>query len=210
MAADPETKRTRAEQKARRPQEILDAAFEEFVARGFAATRVEDIASRVGVTKGTVYLYFPTKEVLFEETMRHTSAPLADLQAFIDTAEGTCRVRMHALLCLAYEKVADDRKTREQMRLAVAEGARFPGIIDRHYAEFVAPLINAIRMLLDEGIKSGEFRQGAASRQPDLVVGPLIHVIFWRLLFANRKAIDMTEYIDGHWDLIMNGLGARD
>lgn len=65
-----EKKTSRAERKARRPDEILAAAFEQFAAEGYAATRVEDIAARLGITKGTIYFYFPTKEVLFQETFR--------------------------------------------------------------------------------------------------------------------------------------------
>ncbi|WP_312620524.1 TetR/AcrR family transcriptional regulator, partial [Agrobacterium pusense] len=84
------TKLSRAEQKIQRPLQILDAAFEEFTKRGFTATRVEDIADRVGVTKGTVYVYFETKEALFAAMIEHVGRP------FQEAFE-------------AYERTSDDR-----------------------------------------------------------------------------------------------------
>lgn len=201
-----EKKTSRAEQKAKRPQEILEAAFEEFTVNGYAATRVEDVAARLGVTKGTVYLYFPTKDVLFEEMFRHMSTPFAHLLASVGTLEGSAADRLRALLLLAYKKIADDRKTRELLRLSLSEGTRFPDIVDRHHDEFIAPLIAAVRRLVEEGVASGEFREGAATRFPDVVASSILHVAVWRLMFADRKPIDGPAFIEAHFDLALNGL----
>lgn len=209
MMTKTEKKTSRAEQKARRPQEILEAAFEEFTIKGYAATRVEDVAARLGVTKGTVYLYFPTKDVLFEEMFRHMSTPFADLLASVGTLEGSTADQLRALLLLAYEKIADDRKTRELLRLSLSEGTRFPDIVDRHHDEFIAPLIAAVRTLVDEGVASGEFRAGAASKFPDVVASSILHVAVWRLMFADRKPIDGPAFIEAHFDLALNGLLPR-
>lgn len=85
-----EKKTSRAERKARRPDEILAAAFEQFAAEGYAATRVEDIAARLGITKGTIYFYFPTKEVLsrkrFATPRRHPRTFQPPSAAFVDPA----------------------------------------------------------------------------------------------------------------------------
>ncbi|MGF6175115.1 TetR/AcrR family transcriptional regulator [Ensifer sp. 4252] len=204
-----EKKASRAEQKAKRPQEILEAAFEEFTVNGYAATRVEDVAARLGVTKGTVYLYFPTKDVLFEEMFRHMSTPFAHLLASVSTLEGSAADRLRTLLLLAYEKIADDRKTRELLRLSLSEGTRFPDIVDRHHDEFIAPLIAAVRSLVEEGVASGEFREGAAARFPDVVASSILHVALWRLMFADRKPIDGPAFIEAHLDLALNGLLQR-
>ncbi|AWI59595.1 TetR/AcrR family transcriptional regulator [Sinorhizobium fredii] len=204
-----EKKTSRAEQKARRPQEILEAAFEEFTVKGYAATRVEDVAARLGVTKGTVYLYFPTKDVLFEEMFRHMSTPFTDLLASVGTLEGSAADQLRALLLLAYEKIADDRKTRELLRLSLSEGTRFPDIVDRHHDEFIAPLIAAVRTLVEEGVASGEFRDEAAAKFPDVVASSILHVAVWRLMFADRKQIDGPTFIEAHFDLALNGLLPR-
>lgn len=117
---------SRAEQKARRPQEILEAAFEEFLDKGFSATRVEDVALRLGITKGTVYLYFPSKEVLFEESIRQMSLPLSQLRASAETLEGSYAERLRQMIGMAYEMIAGDCKCSELLRLTVSEGTRFP------------------------------------------------------------------------------------
>lgn len=93
-----EVKITRAEQKARRPKQILDAAFEEFVERGYVATRVEDIAERVGVTKGTIYVYFETKEELFSAMINHISTPFEDILTSGRKLEGNCENRLRTLI----------------------------------------------------------------------------------------------------------------
>lgn len=202
-------KTSRAEQKARRPLEILESAFEEFTANGYAATRVEDVAARLGITKGTVYLYFPTKDALFEAMIRHMSTPFTDILASVDTLEGSYSDRLRALLLLAHEKIADDRKTRELLRLTLAEGARFPNIVDRHFDEFIAPLLGAVRSLVDQGVSAGEFRGGAAASVPDVVTSSVLHVAVMRLMFADRRPIDGTAFIAAHLDIVLNGLLQR-
>lgn len=202
-------KTSRAEQKARRPLEILESAFEEFTANGYAATRVEDVAARLGITKGTVYLYFPTKDALFEAMIRHMSTPFTDILASVDTLEGSYSDRLRALLLLAHEKIADDRKTRELLRLTLAEGARFPNIVDRHFDEFIAPLLGAVRSLVDQGVFAGEFRGGAAASVPDVVTSSVLHVAVMRLMFADRRPIDGTAFIAAHLDIVLNGLLQR-
>ncbi|RWM98763.1 MAG: TetR/AcrR family transcriptional regulator [Mesorhizobium sp.] len=204
-----EKKLSRAEQKARRPHEILDAAFEEFVEKGYAATRVEDVAARLGVTKGTVYLYFPTKEALFEATIGHVSAPFEDVRASIDALQGSHSDRLRQLLLLGYDKLSGDRKTRELLRLQLAEGSRFPNIIDRHYSEFIAPLLDAVRALIEQGVASGEFHQGAAASIPEVVISSAVHLTIWKLIFADRNPIDEATFIEAHIDLVLNGLLAR-
>jgi len=204
-----EKRPSRAEQKARRPQEILEAAFEEFIVKGYAATRVEDVAARLGVTKGTIYLYFPTKEVLFEEMFRHMSTPFKDVLDSVGGFKGTCADRLRALLLLAYEKIPNDRKTRELLRLTLSDGTRFPDIVDRHFDEFIAPLVAAVRALVDEGVSAGEFRRGAAANYPDVVASSILHVAVWRLMFADRRSIDGPAFMEAHYDLALNGLLQR-
>ena len=89
----------RARRKAERPAEILDAAFEEFVKNGYAATRLEDVAARANVTKGTIYFYFETKERVFDEMIRHKSrAFFPELGSYAETLEGSYTSRLHALV----------------------------------------------------------------------------------------------------------------
>ncbi|NKN35929.1 TetR/AcrR family transcriptional regulator [Agrobacterium sp. a22-2] len=198
-------KLTRAEQKALRPIQILDAAFEEFVANGYAATRVEDIADRIGVTKGTIYVYFPTKEDLFSAMINHISVPLEELLRDSGELKGTCAERLRALLLLFYEKVSDDRHTRELIRFVISEGSRFPQVIEAHHDELIDPLFGLTQSLLDEGIANGEFRNAPAALAP-VVAAPIIAMMVERLLLVRRRDHDLPSYIKAHLDLVMNGL----
>lgn len=199
-------KLSRAEQKARRPGEILEAAFEEFVEKGFAATRLEDVAARIGVTKGTIYVYFPTKEILFEEVFRHVSAAFSDLREEIERLEGDCATRLQAVIRLGYRKLCDDRRVRELLRLTLAEGVRFPEIVDRHHDEFIAPLTGAIRALVERGVQAGEFEAGAVTAMPDVVASSHLHLSLWRLMFKERRPLDEAAFIEANVELVMRAL----
>ncbi len=202
----PDTKKlTRAEQKARRPVEILDAAFEEFVESGYVATRVEDIASRVGVTKGTVYVYFETKEQLFEAMIGHISEPLEGLLASASELKGTATERLQKTIELIYDLVVRDRRLRELMRFIIAEGSRFPQIVDRHHEAFIDPLDWQMQSLIDDGVRLGEFRSAPAAFS-DAVVAPAITFLFFKLLFDERRPLDRDAYVKAHIDLVLHGL----
>lgn len=202
----PDTKKlTRAEQKARRPIEILEAAFEEFVERGYIATRVEDIAARVGVTKGTIYVYFVTKEQLFEAMIRHISVPLEGLLVSASELKGTATERLQKTIELIYDLVTRDRRLRELMRFIIAEGLRFPQIVDRHHEAFIDPLDRQMQSLIDDGVRLGEFRSAPAAFA-DAVVAPAITFLFFKLLFDERRVLDKDAYLKAHIDLVLHGL----
>ena len=202
----PDTKKlTRAEQKARRPAEILDAAFEEFVESGYVATRVEDIASRVGVTKGTVYVYFETKEQLFEAMIRHISVPLEGLLLSGNDLKGSATERLQKMIELIYDLIIRDRRLRELMRFIIAEGSRFPQIVDRHHETFIDPLDWQMQSVIDDGVRLGEFRSAPAAFG-DAIVAPAITFLFFKLLFDERRPLDKDTYLKAHIDLVLHGL----
>ena len=198
---------SRAEQKAQRPSQILDAAFEEFVEKGYAATRVEDIAKRIDVTKGTIYVYFPTKEDLFAATVKHISTPFSDVLALVTAETGTCTERLRRLIETSYDRLLANRHTRELLRFVIAEGNRFPDVVDLHHREFVMPLKKFAQSILDEGVASGEFRKSPAAVS-EVVLSPLLSAIVGKLIFDDRKPFDRDGHVNAHLDLVLNGLAA--
>jgi AcrR family transcriptional regulator len=205
---NPELKK-RARRKAERPAEILDAAFEEFVKNGYAATRLEDVAARAGVTKGTIYFYFETKERVFDEMIRHKSLDFfPELGSYAEKLEGSYNSRLRALIVFVYRKIAEDRASRETLRFLIAEGSRFPDLVDRHYEEFVRPVIDQFRKLIEAGVKVGEFRASPASAFTEIVMSPALLLSLWSMLFGTRKQIDVAAFTDASIDLIMKGLAA--
>jgi AcrR family transcriptional regulator len=205
----PDGTKKRARRKAERPAEILDAAFDEFVKTGYAATRLEDVAARAGVTKGTIYFYFGTKERVFDEMVRHKSlAVFPELKSHVEKLEGSCTARLRSLIVFVVHRIAEDRASRETLRFLIAEGARFPDLVDRHYEEFVAPLIDQFRKLIEAGIAAGEFRSSPASAFTEIVMSPALLLSVWSLLFGNRKEFDVATFTDASFDLLMRGLAA--
>src|SRR5215468_8127514 len=120
----PLIKLNRAERAAERRQAIIEAAMEEFISRGFAATRLDDIAKRAGVAKGTIYLHFKDKESMFEELVRTAIVPLVQRLAAPPAPGGTVREAVERLADTFIREVASTRRG-DIIRLIVAEGPRF-------------------------------------------------------------------------------------
>ena len=202
-----ETKKTRARRKAERPTEILDAAFEEFVKHGYAATRLEDVAARAGVTKGTIYFYFETKERVFEEMVRHTSQRFfPELGDYASKLEGSYTSRLRDFIVFVYGRIADSRDSRETLRFLIAEGSRFPDLVARHYDEFVQPMLDQFQAIIQAGIVAGEFRAAPATAYSEIVLSPALLLSLWALLFGSQKKIDIAVFTDASIDLLMRGL----
>lgn len=197
----------RARRKAQRPGEILEAAFDAFAERGFAATRMEDIAARAGVTKGAIYCYFETKERLFEEMVRHYGREvLADADAMLAQAQGNCAEKLRAFITFVYRRCAQDRTGREMIRFMVAEGKGFPQLVEDHHAEFFAPAMRLVGDLLACGVASGEFRPEIAGESAEIILAPAVFLSLLRLIFTDRLDVDEDAYIGAHIDLTLNGL----
>ncbi|MEN0117033.1 MAG: TetR/AcrR family transcriptional regulator [Agrobacterium cavarae] len=201
-------KLTRAEQKELRPAQILDAAFTEFVKNGYAATRVEDIAKHVGVTKGTIYVYFETKEILFEATIRHASTSFADIIKNTNTQEGSPAERLVSLLVALYAHLRSDSENREVLKLIISEGQKFPDIVARHEEHVFKPLMDRVTELVREGAAIGELKDDYLAF-PELIISPLMTLAVLRIIFDEQLEMDMDAYLNAHLDLLMNGLMAK-
>lgn len=196
---------TRAQQKALRPLQILEAAFEEFVKSGYSATRVEDVAERVGVTKGTVYVYFETKEKLFEAMIQHISVPFEEVLESAALLHGSSFQKLISFLGLLYDQIAENRKTRELLRFVISEGHRFPDLIDEHHHQFIAPIIAKVEELLQQGAASGEFRE-IPTGFPDLVIAPILTTTVLRLIFDKRMDVDRDGLLNAHAEMMLHAL----
>jgi AcrR family transcriptional regulator len=192
---------TRAARAAERRQAIIDAALEEFVARGFAATRLDDVARRAGVAKGTIYLHFRDKEALFQELIRTALVPLIGRLAAPSPAGASVRAALESFASTFAQEVVTTRRG-DIVRLIVAEGARFPAIADYYYREVVSRGMAAMRALIELGIARGEIRQQGLKQFPQIVAAPAIVAVIWQGLFERHAPLDATEMLRVHLDLI--------
>jgi AcrR family transcriptional regulator len=191
----------RAARAAERRQAIIDAAMDEFIARGFAATRLDDVAKRAGVAKGTIYLHFQDKEALFQELIRTALGPLISRLAAPPPPGGSIRTALEAFAHTFAQEVVATRRG-DIVRLIIAEGARFPAIADFYYREVVSRGMAAMEALVELGIARGEIGQQGLTRFPQIVVAPAIVAVIWQGLFARQAPLDAAAMLRVHLDLI--------
>src|SRR3954454_24898881 len=191
----------RAVRAAERRQAIVDAALDEFISRGFTATRLDEVAKRASLAKGTIYLHFKDKEALFQELIRSALVPLIGRLAKPPPPGGSVRAALERFAQTFAEEVISTRRG-DIVRLIVAEGARFPAIADFYYREVVSRGLAGMRALIELGIKSGEIRQEGLTRFPQIVVAPAIVAVIWQGLFGRHAPLDATEMLRVHLDLI--------
>jgi AcrR family transcriptional regulator len=200
-AAPPKPPSSRAERTLERRQAIIDAAMDEFIARGYAATRLDDVATRAGVAKGTIYLHFKDKEALFQELIRTALVPLIGRLAAPPPSGGSVRAALEGFAQTFAQEVVSTRRG-DIVRLIVAEGARFPAIADFYYREVVSRGLAGMRALIELGISRGEIRQQGLAQFPQIVVAPALIAVIWQGLFGRHAPLDATEMFRVHLDLI--------
>lgn len=195
----------RARQKLERPAEILEAAREEFFQKGFMSARIEDVAKTVGVTKGTVYLYFETKEALFEAVVRRYS-PTFEIELYLEGLPLAGRIT--AYLSRFHELITLDRETRETLHLLIADGRHFPQLVDSYFAQFLEPVVQKIRAMLLEGVAKGEIRQKALAEFPEILLAPSILANIWSITLGDRRPLDHRLYFETYAALLVSALTA--
>lgn len=192
---------------AERRAAIVEAAMEEFIARGFTATRLDDIAARAGVAKGTIYLHFKDKESMFEELIRTAIVPFVSRLAAPPSTSGTVRGMVESLARLFIQEVATTRRG-DIVRLIVAEGPRFPAIADFYYREVVSRGLAALRGLIELAIARGEIREPKLAQFPQILIAPLLISVLWKSLFERHAPLDVEAMLQTHLDLIFGERGA--
>jgi AcrR family transcriptional regulator len=196
--------------KLERPNEILAAAFEEFVLAGYAATRLEDVAARAGVTKGTIYFHFQNKENVFVQMVQEMSKPMrCRTQAFLECNARQGLEFFTSYLDFSYDQILQDRHSREIFRLLIAEATRFPNLADDHFKSYLEPIFTRLQEQLARAVDEGKARKTPALDFPDLVLSPVLMLNIFLLIFADRKAIDPKKHLEAAKDLLLYGLLPR-
>jgi AcrR family transcriptional regulator len=192
-----------------RPQEILDGALALFAEKGFAATRMDDIASRAGVTKGTIYLYFDSKEEVFKSLVRESIG--TTLSSVVENAgafEGSAR----ALLELVLRTVGRFMLTSDRIvlpKIILAEAGNFPELVRFYRNEIIEKGLTLLSSVFARGIASGEFRNDVKPEHAArLAIAPVLLAALWRTTFAplEAKPYDLEGLIEAHLAVFLRGL----
>ena len=197
--------------KEARPEEITAAALELFVERGFAATRLEDVAARAGVSKGTVYLYFANKEELFKAVVREgLVSPIAEMRDVVEQFPGGSFELLRMMVRGWWEKVGATRMS-SIPKLLLGESGNFPELVRFYLAEVVEPGHAVLTAIVKRGIARGEFRNTDPDQAALLLVAPMLQLMFWRSALEPQSSykIDPLRYLESHLDMLEHGLTAK-
>ena len=212
MAAHDSSARWRRRKDAR-PGEILAAALACFAERGFAATRIEEVAARAGVTKGTVYLYFPSKEELFKEVVREALVP--NIRRFEELAAvpADSPAALLRRFILMWPRLLETSPIGGIPKLVIAEAGNFPDIARFYLDEVVRRGLKLIRGILARGVERGEFRADLdIERAVYCVIAPLLLAALWKHSlepYDERGPMNREALARAHVDLLLRGLAAR-
>jgi AcrR family transcriptional regulator len=181
----------------------MAAALEEFSSRGFEAARIDDVARRAGVAKGTIYLYFADKETLFQELARAMLTPLIGRFETLAEVDLPFPVLAERLVEVVSEELIGSRR-KDIVRLIISEGTRFPAIADFYYREVLSRVFSALRQILQRAVDRGELRHRALVAFPQLLGAPVLVAMVWQSLFQKQAPLDIRAMLNAHLDILLD------
>jgi len=213
-ATRPEDPPTRQRRKEARPQELLDAALELFVEKGFAATRAEEVAHRAGVSKGTLYLYYPSKEELFKAVVRQNLGSLiAEGQEVVAQFQGASSELLVKLMQTWWERVGSTRAAGIH-KIILAEVRNFPDLAQFYADEVIVPADALFCAVIQRGITRGEFRELPLHETAHALMAPMIFLALHQHSVGacpvqGCEVMDPQQMLAVHLDLVLRGLQTR-
>ena len=204
----PSPKRERRKQA--RPGELLASALELFVEKGFAATRVDEVAQRAGVSKGTLFLYFPSKEELFKAVVRENiSGRFAEWTGILQTYQGSSADLLRMAMHRWWERIGSTRASGIP-KLVMSESGNFPELARFFQSEVLEPGNDLIRQILQRGVERGEFRALDETYGVYSVIAPMMFLSMWKHSMAacggSMAQLEPLKYLNSQIDTILHGL----
>jgi AcrR family transcriptional regulator len=191
-----------------RPQELLAAALDLFVERGFASTRLEDVARRAGVSKGTLYLYFTNKEELFKAVVRDSIVPvIGAAEDSIAGFEGHSADLLRSVLADWWQRLGAT-KASGLSKLMMAEAGNFPDIACFYQEEVIARGTRMISSMLERAIARGEFRPVDIPITTQVLIAPMLMLTTWKHSVGpcDQSQLDPLAFLDAFLDMALHGL----
>lgn len=196
--------------KEARPAELTTAALDLFVDKGYAATRLEDVAARAGVSKGTLYLYFDSKEALFKAVVREGLLPaLAEGEGLMAGFTGTSDALLREVIGTLWRLIGSQR-IGGLPKLVFAEARNFPEIAQFYYDEVILRGTALIRSVIARGIARGEFRPVDPDAAIHIVIGPVLMRMIWQhsMDICAAASIKDETYFAEYFEIMLRGLRA--
>ena len=202
----------RERRKGDRPGELLDAALDLFVEKGFAATRVEEVAARAGVSKGTLFLYFTSKEELFKAVVRENiSGRFAEWNEEFEAFEGSTPDMVRYCMRVWWERIGATRAS-GITKLMISEARNFPELAAFYQHEVIRPANALIRRILQRGVERGEFGPLDLDYAIYSIVAPMIFLIMTKhslgACVPQDYPLDPQRYMASQLEMLLHGLCA--
>jgi AcrR family transcriptional regulator len=197
-----------ARRKDARPEEIIAAALDLFVERGFAATRLDEIAAHAGVSKGTLYLYFENKEDLFKAVVRGNVLPvLQHGESLVENFAGSAGELLRQLV-RGWWELTGSTKVAGLPKLVISEAGNFPDLAEFYYREVILRAHSMFRRVLQRGTDAGEFRKVDVDHLVHVALAPLVMLAVWRHSFAccEHEQLQPERYLDSYLDMLLHSL----
>jgi AcrR family transcriptional regulator len=185
-----------------RRQAILEAALTVFAERGYEAARLDDVAARAGVAKGTLYLYFKDKEALFAALVRGAVSPMLDKVGEFSAAPGAKATDILQFFFAVFRQEVLGTNRKLLLRLIISEAPRFPALAEFYYREVVTRGLQMVRTIARKGVADGELASDAVVRFPQLVIAPLLMAVVWDALFSRLDPLDVEGLLAAHRELL--------
>lgn len=198
----------RQRRKEARPAELMAAALELFVEKGFVGTRLDDVAARAGVSKGTLYLYFDSKEALFKAVIQEGIVPiLKEGAGLVDSFEGSSADLLRALIGEWWQRIGNTHLAGVP-KLMISESGNFPELAIYYHDTVIVRGRDLMRRTLQRGIAAGEFRVVDVETAIDVIFAPVLMMVIWRYSLGAccGTAHDPQVYLNTHLDLALRGL----
>ncbi|UCV17729.1 TetR/AcrR family transcriptional regulator [Ferribacterium limneticum] len=196
----------RKRRKDKRPNEILDAALKVFLERGYSSAKMDDIAALAGVRKGTVYLYFKNKEILFLEVIRRNTIPHIEIaNQIVKEYRGPKTALIQMLVTFWWEQVGATT-TGEILKIIIGEARNFPSVAQFYLSNVFQPAWNIIASLLQSGIESGEFREVDSELVSRALIKNLLIIVLWRVTFGESDDVALDAEFKMILDYFFAGL----
>ncbi len=203
-------KKKRQRRKDERPSEILEAAMAVFIEQGFGGAKIIDIAKQAKVAKGTVYLYFETKEEIFQAVVRQYIQPThTDIRQLASKLEGSCSEILALIIHRFYQEFVGNEQRRAIMQILISEGHRFPELTEFYYQEIISKAEKMMKHIIKRGIETGEFQESPAQRIPAVIMGPAVMAAIWKMIFDNASKLNLKKYAEAHVEMVLNSLQAK-
>ena len=206
-----ELKRRWERRKDARPQELLAAALDLFVERGFASTRLEDVAKRAGVSKGTLYLYFTNKEDLFKAVVRENIvASIGEAESVIAEFQGSSAKLLRCVIMGWWERIGATQAS-GIIKLMMAEAGNFPDVAAFYREEVIDRWTVMVSGLLNRGVDSGEFRPLDVQMLTHVLIAPMLMLVTWKhsLGSCGGQERDPQTYLEAFLDMALHGVMAQ-